>query len=248
MSFKATWSGTTTRARQHVQLPSALTVNPAPPAPPAPPAAAHPAGPAGHEQRLPPGGLQRLGLQSYGTRPLLRLDGRPAPQSADRRYRPPPRQAAATGWWPRTAASSPSATPLLRVDGRPAPQSADRRDGRDARRPGLRFVASDGGIFAFGDAAFYGSMGGMPQQADRRHAPTPTAAATGGWPPTAASSPSVTPPSTAPTGSLKARHDDRRHRVYLRWRVLAGGATAGSSASVTPASTAPSPAPRRPRS
>ena len=27
---------------------------------------------------------------------------------------------------------------------------------------GYRFVASDGGIFNFGDAAFYGSMGGQP--------------------------------------------------------------------------------------
>ena len=60
-------------------------------------------------------------------------------------------------------------------------------------------VASDGGIFSFGDAAFYGSMGGQPPQPARSWGwpPPPTAAATGWWPPTAASSPSVTPPSTA---------------------------------------------------
>ena len=35
---------------------------------------------------------------------------------------------------------------------------------------GYWLVASDGGVFSFGDAAFYGSMGGQPpQQADRGH-------------------------------------------------------------------------------
>ena len=51
---------------------------------------------------------------------------------------------------------------------------------------GYWLVASDGGIFAFGDAHFYGSPGGTPQRARssawRRR---PTARATGSWPPTA---------------------------------------------------------------
>ena len=34
---------------------------------------------------------------------------------------------------------------------------------------GYWLVASDGGIFAFGDAPFYGSTGGSPQQAHRGH-------------------------------------------------------------------------------
>ena len=63
---------------------------------------------------------------------------------------------------------------------------------------GYWLVAADGGIFAFGDAHFYGSMGGTkltsPSSAWR---PPPTAAATGWWPPTEASSPSATPTSTA---------------------------------------------------
>ena len=52
--------------------------------------------------------------------------------------------------------------PVLRVDGRPAPQPAHRGHGRHPDGPGLLVVASDGGIFAFGDAPFDGSMGGQP--------------------------------------------------------------------------------------
>ncbi len=75
---------------------------------------------------------------------------------------PPPPTAAATGWWPRTAASSPSATP--RSTGRPAVSTSTSpswawpptSDGR-----GYWLVASDGGIFTFGDAGFHGSTGGV---------------------------------------------------------------------------------------
>ncbi len=106
--------------------------------------------------------------------------------------------------------------------------------------PGYRFVSSDGGIFAFGDAKFYGSAGGTKlakpivamaatpsnggllarrlrwrrvllrrcqvprldrcgaaEQPDRGDgAPRRAGRATGSWPPTAGSSPSVTPSST----------------------------------------------------
>ena len=64
---------------------------------------------------------------------------------------------------------------------------------------GYWLVASDGGIFAFGDAAFYGSTGSIAST-DPSWAwpPPPTARATGWWRPTAASSPSATPASTAP--------------------------------------------------
>ena len=114
---------------------------------------------------------------------------------------------------------------------------------------GYWLVASDGGVFAFGDAAFYGSTGGLhAQQAHRRHGRHPRrqgllagglrrrgvrlrrrpllrihrqdarstspscrhgrharrARATGWWPPTAGSSPSVTPPSTGPGTASRA--------------------------------------------
>ena len=64
---------------------------------------------------------------------------------------------------------------------------------------GYWMVASDGGIFAFGNAAFYGSMGGKPlNQPIVGMAATRDAARATGWsPPTAASSPSVTPRSSA---------------------------------------------------
>ena len=78
----------------------------------------------------------------------------------------------ATGSWPPTAASSPTATR----------RSTARRGGRSTSiRPivgmaaapdgeGYWMVASDGGIFSYGDAPFYGSTGGIAaQQAHRRH-------------------------------------------------------------------------------
>ena len=67
----------------------------------------------------------------------------------------PPRQAAATGRWLRTAASSPSGTTLLRLDGRQAAQQAGGGGitgiTDEGELSGYYEVASDGGIFAFGD-------------------------------------------------------------------------------------------------
>ncbi len=97
---------------------------------------------------------------------------------------------------------------LLRVDGRPARSTA--RSWAWPPPPtdgGYWLVASDGGVFTFGDAGFYGSMGGQaPEPAHRghgRHARRP--AATGWSPPTAASSPSATPPSAARPGTCPWR-------------------------------------------
>ena len=63
---------------------------------------------------------------------------------------------------------------------------------------GYWLVASDGGIFNFGDARFLGSPAACtstsPSWAWRRR---PTAGATGSWPPTAGSSATATPSSTA---------------------------------------------------
>ena len=66
-----------------------------------------------------------------------------------------------TAWWPRTAASSRSASPSS------APWAASTSTPpwwAWPRRPvaaGYWEVASDGGIFSFGDAAFHGSTGGL---------------------------------------------------------------------------------------
>jgi len=49
---------------------------------------------------------------------------------------------------------------LLRVDGQHPAEQAGGRHGVHHRRQGLLAVAADGGIFSFGDAKFFGSMGG----------------------------------------------------------------------------------------
>ena len=69
--------------------------------------------------------------------------------------------ARATGKWPPTAGSSRSATPAS--TGRWAASRSMRRSWASPPTPdgkGYWEVASDGGVFAFGDAGFYGSMGG----------------------------------------------------------------------------------------
>ncbi len=96
------------------------------------------------------------------------MGGRP---STDRwwAWRPPP-TAGATGWWPPTAGCSASVTPA----------STARWAGRSLNRPvvgmaatpdggGYWLVAADGGVFSFGDAGFYGSMGGRPSPAGGGH-------------------------------------------------------------------------------
>ena len=51
---------------------------------------------------------------------------------------------------------------LLRIDRGPAAQPAGERDGRHRRRPAATgWWPADGAIFAFGDARFHGSTGGM---------------------------------------------------------------------------------------
>ena len=113
---------------------------------------------------------------------------------------PRPPTATATAWWPTTAASSPSATPpspvpwVASVSNAPAVGMVN-----DTNTGGYWEVASDGGVFSFGGAPFFGSTGdvtlrapivGMQETAE-------AAAATGWWPPTAASSASP-PRSLAP--------------------------------------------------
>ena len=69
---------------------------------------------------------------------------------------------AATGWWPPTAACSPSATAQFWGStggitlNKPIVGMAPTPDGN-----GYWLVASDGGIFAFGDAQFWGSTGSI---------------------------------------------------------------------------------------
>ena len=132
------------------------------------PAAERPGG--GHRrhprrQGLLGGGRRRRHLRLRQRR-LLRLDGRAAAERAGGRHRRPARQARATGRWPPTGGSSPSVEPssTARWAGSslnaPVVAISDTPDGQ-----GYWEVAADGGLFAFGDAGFYGSMGGKPLNA-----------------------------------------------------------------------------------
>ena len=111
------------------------------------------------------------GIFTFGDAALLRLDRRHQAEPADRRHgRDADRRRLLAGR-PATAASSPSATP--RSSARPGRSSSTSRSSA-CRRPavgnGYWLVASDGGIFTFGDAPFLGSTGATPlNSADRRH-------------------------------------------------------------------------------
>ena len=156
-----------------------------------------------------PGGLRHDGVRRRGVQlrepALLRLDRQPPAHQARGRHGRHPRRRRATGWWRRTAASSPSATPPSTA--RPGtsrspsrwwawpspptaagtgwwpptagssptatPPSTARRATSASTKPvvgmavtpdggGYWLVASDGGVFAYGDAAFHGSTGQHP--------------------------------------------------------------------------------------
>ena len=112
-------------------------------------------------RRLLAGRLRRRHLHLRRRR-LLRLDRRHRTSTSPSSAWPPPPTAGATGWSPPTAASSPSATPPSTA--RPAPSASTSRSSAWPPPPTARgywLVASDGGIFTFGDAAFYGSTGSI---------------------------------------------------------------------------------------
>ena len=75
---------------------------------------------------------------------------------------------AATGRSPRTAASSPSVMPGSTARGRPTLHAPIVGMAATPDGDGYWVVASDGGVFAFGDARFYGSTGATAARSDRR--------------------------------------------------------------------------------
>ena len=101
------------------------------------------------------------GIFGFGDAGFLGSTGGQHPQQAHRGYGRRPRTARATGWWRPTAASSASVTPASSAPPAEAPSTSPlwawppTPDGK-----GYWLVASDGGIFAFGDAGFFGSTGG----------------------------------------------------------------------------------------
>ena len=108
------------------------------------------------------GGHRRRHLR-LRQRPVLRLDGRQAAQQADRGHRHHPDRRRLLRGRHRRRHLRLRQRRLLRLDGRQVAQPADRRHHvppRQAKgywRGGVRRR-----LFAFGNAAFYGSMGGKP--------------------------------------------------------------------------------------
>ena len=103
------------------------------------------------------------GIFSFGDGRVLRLHRRPPPQPAHRGHGGRARRRRATGWSPPTGGSSPSAIGRAST-APPAPSTSTSPSWAWRPRPtagATGWSAKDGGIFTFGDAAFYGSAGGL---------------------------------------------------------------------------------------
>ena len=134
-------------------------------------------------------------------RAVPRLHRRHAAQPADRRHGRHARRGAATGWWPPTAGSSPSATPRSTAHRRHrrcrGPSSAWRRRRAAA---GYWLARPTACVYAYGDAPDLGSVPAAtvartPVRAIRPRRP---GRGSGSSTPTAACSPTATPPSSGP--------------------------------------------------
>ena len=189
--------------------------------------------------------------------------GRVRPRRRPRPSCPRVSRRPATGWWAPTAVCSPSArsgffgsTGDLRL--------VRRAGGGHGPRPpttvALAEVASDGGVFAFGDAGSQGSIPGIGIRSRRAPVagPTPstprswpscpprTAAATSWWPPTAGCSPSATPDSPGRPGDRPVP-GRRRRPCYRTPPVTATGWSPRSALRVPLRRRPPAWAPRVPR-
>ena len=154
-----------------------------------------------------------------------------------RRNRRRPR---ATGWCHRAGASTASETRPPTARPVPTFQPADRGHGSTPDARGYWLVASDGGVFSFGNAAFHGSRRGpVSNKPIVAIASTPDG---GGYWLVASDGGVFGFGNAAFYGSTAgpAQQAHRRHRLHPQWRWLLAGRrpTAGSSPSATPASTA----------
>ena len=131
-------------------------------------------------------------------RAVLRLD-RQTSRSTDRSSAWPDRRVPGTGWSRPTAASSRSTAPFYGSTGNICSTGPWSAWPRRPTRHGYWLVASDGGIFGFGNAAVPRiDRRDPPRVTRRRDGPDARAVtATGSSRPTAASSRSATPASTA---------------------------------------------------
>ena len=185
------------------------------------------------------------GVFNYGEAPFYGSAGSVPLQQPDRGVRPTPQQPPATGWWPATAASSPSATPpssarwaasrstgrsrrmaaapdrqgvlaggqrrrhlrlrrRRRSTGRWRARTSPSRSSTSPSPPPARgywMTTSDGQVYGFGDAAYYGSVSeavDLNKRIQALAADPDRAWLLAAWRRTAASSPSATPATTAP--------------------------------------------------
>ena len=107
------------------------------------------------------GGVRRRHLH-LRRRPVLRLDRRHPPQPAHRGHGGHARRARLLAGGLRRRHLHLRRCTVLRLDRRHPPQPAHRGHGGDAATAaGYWLVASDGGIFTFGNAPFYGSTGAI---------------------------------------------------------------------------------------
>ena len=113
-----------------------------------------------HRPAAPVAQLRALSRRRAAPRSRVRRDARTRESSVSPANPAGPRLLARRA---PTAACSPSATPVLRLDRqRPAERSPSSRSRPPRTAAGYWLVASDGGVFAFGDAAFHGSTAGRP--------------------------------------------------------------------------------------
>ena len=144
--------------------------------------------------------------------------------------------------WAFGSAPAPTARPPAFLS---TPSSASRRP---TTAKGYWLVATDGGIFSYGDAKFYGSTGAIAlNRPIVGMASTPTRRATGSWRRTAASSPTATPGSTArPVPSSSTGPSSPWPPLPTARGTGSWPATAASSPTATPPSTVDGDAQARP--
>ena len=123
--------------------------------------------PQGQRLLAPRAGRRHLQLRR---RALLRLDRRHAPQPAGRRHRADAERQRLLARRVRRRHLQLRRRPLLRLDRRDAPQPPIVGMAATPTGRGYWLVASDGGIFTFGDASFHGSTGRRPRSAHRSSA------------------------------------------------------------------------------
>ena len=186
--------------------------------------------------RLLAGGGRRRGVHLRRGR-LLRLHRAHSTSTSPSWTSSPPPTGSGTGRWAPTAGCSPSATPGS--SGPPARVHLNRPIVGIESTPdggGYWLVSADGGVFAFGDAAFHGSaMGLSPTSAIVGLASTPDGS--GYWEAAANGAVFAFGDAAYAGGSILVPADGGHQRP--RRRLPAGGRrTAGSSTSVGPPSTA----------